>query len=148
MPNPKPLWREFFDKLEEPLRETAEKIAASENFNVSMIEMQKLRARLNDKAHERISGVMHTFNIPSYNDVTKLSRQLGLLTHKVDTLQINIENIEDLIEEGQKGETKEQTVTEPPNTPKRKVKARARTKAKTKAKVKSKARAKTSKGVS
>lgn len=124
MSNPKPLWRELFDKLEQPLREKAENIAASEGFNESMVEVQKLRARLNNKAQEKISGVMHTFNIPSYSDVTKLSRQLGLLIHKMDTLQMNIE---ELIEEGQKNSPKSQAVIEPSSKPKLQTGAKPKT---------------------
>jgi hypothetical protein len=94
-----PTWRQWFDMIEAPIRKQSEAAVSSENFTKAMLFAQENFGPLDKKRREALTKMMHLSNVPALSDVTKLSRQIGTLTHKVDTLLLQIESMSEAIDE-------------------------------------------------
>ena len=92
----KPILRQIFDRLEQPIREQAETVVARDDFVQALLLIQAYRKALNEKSRGAMSRMMHLWNIPAYSDINKLSRQIGNLANKLDTLQAEIEDLKQL----------------------------------------------------
>ena len=85
----------MFDTMESSLRGPTEKWANSEAFSAMLMTVSSNWHSLNEKTRDNLSKVMHAANVPSHSDVTKLMRQVGALTGKIDSLAARLETIED-----------------------------------------------------
>lgn len=104
-----PVWRQMFDAFEKPMREYGGAVTNSPDFSEMMMNLSQNWSSLNDKTKESIAKLMHFSNIPAHSDVTKLSRQVGVLTGKVETLAARLEEMGETLDEirqALKGKTK------------------------------------------
>ena len=81
-----PAWRQIFDMLATPMGEKAASVTNSAEFSAMLMNFTQNWQQLNEKSKEAMSQLMHASNVPAYTDITKLSRQIGQLTGKVETL--------------------------------------------------------------
>jgi hypothetical protein len=94
-----PPWRQMFDSLEAPLRQASEGVAGSAEFSKMLMSATENWKSLNAKSREALAKLMHLSNIPAHSDLTKLSRQVGSLTGKVETLLLRTENLAEVLDE-------------------------------------------------
>lgn len=93
-----PAWRQMFDLFEAPMRENLGALTNSAEFSAALMHATQNWQSLNKKTKDAMTKLMHLSNIPAHSDITKLSRQVGTLTCKVDTLAAQMENMAETLD--------------------------------------------------
>jgi GNAT superfamily N-acetyltransferase len=93
-----PVWRQFFDFVEKPLRARTEAMVGTEEFAQTLLTGMGAFNVLNEKSRDALAKVMHLYNLSAHSDLTKLSRQVGGLTNKVETILSKLEAIEEALD--------------------------------------------------
>lgn len=94
-----PVWRQMFDAFEKPMREYGSAVTNSPDFSEMMMNLSQNWSSLNEKTKESIAKLMHFSNLPAHSDLTKLSRQVGALTGKVETIAARLEEMGETLDE-------------------------------------------------
>jgi hypothetical protein len=89
--NGKPTWRRAFDRVERAVGEPLENAAGSSTYVDVMVRSMKVQRAVGG-AVGRVAGgavnvVLRAANLPTRNDVAKLSRQVTVLTSEVRKLK-------------------------------------------------------------
>lgn len=111
MSNEAPVWKQLFDMIEGPLTEHATAVANSAEFSKLLASMSQKLNELEGKSKKASAEVLHLYNVPAYTDITKLSRQIGSLTNKVETLSAQIEEIMEKLDMEDDPPSKSKTVS-------------------------------------
>lgn len=94
-----PLWRQMFDAVEGPLGDQAAAIAKTGDFSSLLLFATQNWQTMNAKSRDALAGLMHLSNVPTHGDVTKLSRQIGSLTGKIETILARLEVLGETLDE-------------------------------------------------
>lgn len=97
----KPAWRGAFDWVERAVGAPLEEAVASRRYVDVLVfwmngplAVNKMLCRLAD---DQLGNVLHLLNMPSREDVTRLSRQIASLTAEVRGLSLPADRIEGLV---------------------------------------------------
>ena len=97
MADEQPLWKNMFDAMEASIRGTSEQWANSEQFSSFLVKLTNNWQSLNQETRDKLSEAMHLANVPAYTDIAKISRQIGALTGRVETLIAMVEDLDEKI---------------------------------------------------
>lgn len=95
----KPVWRQMFDAAERPIGERAQAIVESGEFSGMLAFAMEHWRSLNGQTQDALAKLMHLGNVPAYSDLSKLARQVGTLTGKVDALAATLEDLANRMED-------------------------------------------------
>lgn len=90
-------WRQVFDRVERAVGAPLESAVASPRFGTVVSAWVQGQRTLDRAVRQRIdaqvAGVLHLLNVPTRDDVQRLSRQLAVLTAEVRALSLPADHI-------------------------------------------------------
>jgi hypothetical protein len=112
----KPAWRGAFDWVERAVGAPLEEAVASRRYVDVLVfwmngplAVNQMLCRLAD---DQLGRVLHLLNMPSRDDVTRLSRQITILTAEVRALSLPADRIEGLVADWAGSEVRTTAISE------------------------------------
>jgi hypothetical protein len=117
----KPAWRGAFDRVERAVGAPLEEAVASRRYVDVLVfwmngplAVNQMMCRLAD---EQLGRVLHLLNMPSRDDVTRLSRQIAGLTAEVRGLSLPADRIEGLVADWVNSDVQNSAISESGQAP-------------------------------
>ena len=102
----KPVWRQVFDRVERMVGEPLEQVVASRGYiDIVVLGMKgplAVNRMLRQTVDRQIGAVLHLANMPTRDDVIRLSRQLSVLTAELRSLSLPADHISSYVVQLQK----------------------------------------------
>ena len=103
-----PAWREAFDRIERAVGAPLEDAVASRRY-IDLLVLwingpMAVNRKLVELVDDQLGRVLHVLNIPTREDVNRLSRQLSVLTAEVRGLSLPADRIDEYVSELQQRE--------------------------------------------
>lgn len=99
----KPMWRQVFDKVERTVGAPLENAVSSHRFGDAVAFWvkgpQAVQRGVRRHVDDRLASVLHGLNIPTREDLTRVSRQLAVLTGEVRALSVPADHIATFVDE-------------------------------------------------
>ena len=92
MSAPRPLWRAAFDRAESAVGRPLERVVAGQRFNDVLVLLFRAQGAVYDAFENQTRAILHLWNIPAREDVTRLHRQVGALRAEVHALAERLED--------------------------------------------------------
>lgn len=86
------LWRRIFDSAERAAGAPLESVMNGAGFNEALVLALRLRTGLGRLAARTSSRFLHLWNLPSYGDVRRLSKQLGEMERQLRALSKRVDD--------------------------------------------------------
>jgi hypothetical protein len=102
----KPVWRQVFDRVERTVGEPLEQVVASRRYiDIVVLGMKgplAVNRVLRGIVDRQIGAVLHLVNMPTRDDMVRLSRQLAVLTAELRSLSLPADQISGYVVQLQK----------------------------------------------
>ncbi|MGQ0631033.1 MAG: hypothetical protein ACT4P1_08310 [Sporichthyaceae bacterium] len=99
----KPMWRQVFDRVERAVGAPLENAVSHDRFGDAVAFWvkgpQSVQRAVRRRVDDQLAGVLHALNIPTRDDLTRVSRQLAVLTGEVRALSVPADHIANFVDE-------------------------------------------------